>query len=212
MACPRCHAPRGDGRFCATCGILNRYPDSDAYAASRLRRLSGALLEEVLFFVTLIVGWLIWLYFTAKKSQSPAKQLLGMYILRNDGTPATARRVWARELLVKILIFDTLGAITSGITSIVDAIWILWDKDRQTLHDKLADTIVVYHPQPGMEALRQAADPGQQPLSARAGGTGAYASGATVQERLRDLRELADRGLITTDEYEERRRQILHEL
>ena len=216
LACPSYSGPVGTGRFCLSCGLLNRYPDSGAYAASRLRRLSGAVLEALLLMVTLGIGWLIWLAIVAPRSQTPAKQLLDMYILREDGTPATASRVWARELLVKVVIFSALGVITGGITSILDPLWILWDKDRQTLHDKMADTIVV-RPRLGLHTLREGAlsapEPSPPPYAPPPPpGAGPYAAYPSIEERLRDLRELADRGLITPDEYDERRRQILDEL
>ncbi len=40
--------------------------------------------------------------------------------------------------------FEALGdAVTSGIASLVDLVWAFWDKDRQTLHDKIMKTVVV---------------------------------------------------------------------
>ena len=202
--CPRCGALRGERHFCATCGVLNRYPDSGAYAASRLRRLAGVILDIVVLSVTLGVVWLIWLAVVAPRSQTPGKQMLGMYILRTDGRPASAGHVWVRELLVKAVIFGLAGLVTSYAVTLLDALWILWDRDRQTLHDKLADTIVVHPPAADVEALLAPSPP--------ATGTrdrAAYRSGASREARLRELQELMDRGLITLREYEERRRRIL---
>ena len=47
--CPSCQQFRGDGVFCANCGLLNQHPDSGAFAATRWRRLGGAILETLLF-------------------------------------------------------------------------------------------------------------------------------------------------------------------
>ena len=205
--CPSCHQFSGTRIFCATCGLLNQHPESGAFAASRWRRLGGAILEGILFIVTLIIGWFVWLYFASKKSQTPAKQLLGMYILQRNGAPASAGRVWLREVVVEMIGFGLASQFLFGLASLLDAVWILWDKDRQTLHDKIVDTIVV-HPvstwdQSRIDRMREAAHP-----IAQAGAS----SVTTTQDRLRELRDLADQGLITAMEYEERRRHILDDV
>ncbi len=217
--CPHCQSPPGDGAFCGVCGILSRYPDAGAFAASRSRRFVGYLLETVLILGTLGIGWLIWLAMVAGQGQTPAKKLLGMYILRADGTPVTAKRVWLRDVLIELVFLGIISSFLFGIVGILDGIWIFWDKNRQTLHDKMADTIVVH---PRLGALRfgdlGAGPSGTQQRSGfdRPGGaqpgTGAYGSAASHEERLRELRQLADRGLITSAEYEERRRRIIDDL
>ena len=43
-----------------------------------------------------------------------------------------------------------LSGITGGIFYAVNYLWPLWDKDRQALHDKMAETLVVMNrPLPG---------------------------------------------------------------
>ncbi len=202
--CPSCQQFSGPRLFCANCGLLNQHPESGAFAASRWRRLGGALLETLLLFATLIVGWFIWLYFAAQKSQTPAKQLLGMYILRRDGSPASAGRVWLREVVIELIVFGIVSQFFFGLLSLLDAVWILWDKDRQTIHDKLADTIVV-HPISTWDESRMQMMGGPAGPSVRR----SAASDTTTQNRLRELRDLADQGLISSAEYEERRRRIL---
>lgn len=192
-ACPRCGGPRGPGCFCRTCGLLLRFPDADVYAAGRLRRLAGYILESLLIAGLLGVGWLIWLWFVAPRSQSPAKALLDMYILTEDGRPASARRVWVREVVVQVFGFGFLGWLTGGVANAADALWIVFDPDRQTLHDKVADTVVV-RAQHGIEALR-------------GGGTGAFRG--VFAEKLRDLGRLREEGLITPEEYEARRQRLI---
>jgi uncharacterized RDD family membrane protein YckC len=205
--CPSCRQFSGDGVFCASCGLLTAHPESGAFVATRWRRLGGAILESLLFVVTLGVGWLIWLYFTSQHAQTPAKQILGMYILRRDGTPATAGRVWLREIVFEILVFSAAGWFLGGIPGIIDGAWILWDKDRQTLHDKMADTIVVRPVTEWSESQLGAMD-GSSQLGVRR----RAAPDTTTQTRLRELRDLADQGLITAAEYEDRRRRILEDV
>ncbi len=203
--CARCGRIAGRNLFCAHCGVLRGLRDRDLYAASRSRRLGGALLESLLFLATLGLGWLIWLYFTAQTSQTPAKRLLSMWIVMGDGSPATAERVWLREVGIEGLLFGVAGAFVGPLPSLLDGAWILWDRDRQTLHDKLADTLVVYAPQGigGAPGSQRDAPGGPPP-----GAPDAYTSEA-VQRQLRALRALYEQGGISTAEYERRRRRIL---
>lgn len=50
--------------------------------ARQERRLAAFVLNIVLFTVTLGVGWLIWLLVVGRRGQSPAKQILGMHVIR----------------------------------------------------------------------------------------------------------------------------------
>jgi len=36
-----------------------------------------------------------------------------------------------------------IGVLRISLASLVDDLWMLWDKQKQTLHDKIASTIVV---------------------------------------------------------------------
>lgn len=198
-------------------------PDRAPYPplASRKRRFAGWLLEDLLFLVTLGVGWLIWLYFAAQTSQTPAKRLLGMYVFTQEGEPASARRVWLRDVGLEIVVIRLIGQFTLGIVLLVDAAWILWDRDNQTLHDKIAETVVLYAPD-GIAHLRRAQptawQPGTDPRppstrdtpSARSGRVDAYTEG-DLSRRLDDLETLRREGLITERQYEERRRRLLDE-
>ncbi len=196
--CPQCGAPRGDGRFCATCGVLNQFPDSGAHVTSLARRLALYVGDLILIAALFGVGWLLWLALAARRSQTPACQLLGLYILKGDGTPASAPRIWLREA-VRIAFFFV------SFVWVVDAVWALWDKDRKMLHDKLADTVVVRAPKAA------GAGPAPPPQAQAPGGTAPYAPDARVEQRLQELESLRRKGLITEREYEERRRRIIDE-
>jgi uncharacterized RDD family membrane protein YckC len=112
------------------------------------RRFFGdILLEGLLVLVTLVIGWYIWLFFTAKTAQTPAKRLLNVYILdANTEQPVSAGRVWAREFLVKGLLFGIISNFTFGVAPLVNYAWALFDDRRQALHDKIVSTVVVYAP------------------------------------------------------------------
>ncbi|MBX6363302.1 MAG: RDD family protein [Gemmatimonadetes bacterium] len=81
-------------------------------------------------------GWL-GLYFTAfvalMRGQTPGKRILGIRIVRLDGRPMGW---WAS--------FERFGGYAASIvTGLGGFFQILWDKNRQGVHDKIAETVVV---------------------------------------------------------------------
>ncbi len=183
-ACPYCRGPRGPGLFCTTCNRFNRYPNSPIVAASRLRRFGGYILELTLLLATLGIGWLIWLAVVAPRAQTPAKSFLGMHIVGEDGAPVSAGKVWVREILVK--------SIFCGLVPLANALWIFIDRDRQTLHDKIVETVIVYAPH-GLDTTAPSSS----------------SSPSVLQEELDALAQARDRGAITVYEYEARRQRLL---
>lgn len=156
--------------------IAQRYRPDQLVLAGPGRRLAGYLLEYVpgmilfvllaisfvasvagggsapvggglLFIVlALCVGWLIWLFMAAANGQSPAKQLLGMYIIKGDGSRAGFGYVILREVVVKGWVFALLNLVTGSLATLIGGLWCLWDPDNQCLWDKLASTYVAYSP------------------------------------------------------------------
>jgi len=108
--------------------------------ASIGRRLAGYLLDAVLVIVTLVIGWLIWSIVVWGRGQSPAKQILGMRVLRTDRLVASGRLNMFGRFLAMWLI-----GIVASITLIgyVLYFWLCWDRERQELWDKMASTVVV---------------------------------------------------------------------
>ena len=145
--CPHCDTPGQTGLFCHSC---ERFMPEETGTLERVtynRRFFGDyILEGLLFILTLGVGWLIWLYFTAQTSQTPAKRLLNVYILDSDtGRRVSAGKVWIREIVVKLVLVSLVNAVT-GVAGAIDGLWVFFDRNRQTLHDKVVKTVVVYAP------------------------------------------------------------------
>ena len=160
--CPHCNATAQEGVFCRNCSRYMPEPTGTVEKVTFNRRFWGThLLEGLLFVVTLAIGWYIWLYFTAPTSQSPAKRLLNVYIIDLEkGQTVSAGRVWVRDVVIKQILFGgILGNLTAGIVSLLDAIWVLFDKNRQSLHDKVVNTAVVYAPNGLPEALKRSEAP-----------------------------------------------------
>jgi len=99
---------------------------------SPLRQALAVVLDEV----GLSVGWL-GLYFTALtalwRGQTLGKRLLGIRVIRLDGKPMG----WWLAL-------ERFGGYTAGLfTGLLGFAQIFWDRNRQGIHDKITETVVI---------------------------------------------------------------------
>ena len=107
------------------------------------KRFGGALLTGVLIVVTLGIGYLIWAAIAYGKGQTPAKQILKMYVIDTEtGLPAT----WGKMFVRNVVIDGLLNSITFSVFWLVSSIWIFTNPERQRLTDKMVKTIVVDAP------------------------------------------------------------------
>jgi uncharacterized RDD family membrane protein YckC len=105
-------------------------------------RIGAALLDGLLMFVTLWIGWLVWAMITWSDGQTPAKKLLGHVVAdANTGQPVDWGRMALREFCIKGLLAWVLNLVTFGIYFWVDSFVGLGDRQR-TLHDRMANSIV----------------------------------------------------------------------
>lgn len=99
--------------------------------------LTGAAIGA---FACAFLGLIAWTYLTAlsvsRNGQSIAKRMLGIKVVRSDGSRASLARIfWLRNVVnVLISIIPLYG--------LVDALFI-FSESRQCIHDRIADTIVV---------------------------------------------------------------------
>lgn len=126
--------------------IESFYPDGSLVTAGPGRRLAGALLDGIVLSFTFFVGWLIWFIIVAPNGQTPGKQMVGMYVMRADGTRAGGGVTWVREVIIKWLVVTLVSWATFGIFPLIAAIWCLWDRNVQCLWDKMASTYVAWSP------------------------------------------------------------------
>ena len=222
--------------------IESHYPPGELETATAGRRLGAYVLDSLIGLVTLGLGWLIWFAIVAPRGQSPGKQILGLYIMRSDATRAGGGFTWVREFLVKGILFGGLIAtVTLWIGWLLAALWLLWDRDRQCLWDKVTDTHVAYSPQgfipmtanemrmSGMEPPSMHPPMAATPTSTAAPAPPAQAAPSTpsmaqpsaeaaappseaVAEQLRELKRLFEEDLITQQEYDERRARLVERL
>ena len=144
LLCPNCGRGNvGDGRFCRWCQQFLVAPNGIKLAGIG-QRAGAWILDFVLFFLTLMVGYLIWeLVFTLRHGQTPGKQLVGIRVMRADGTASDWGWTFLREVGVKWFVFHVVGNFFAGLPGIIDLLWAFWDKDRQALHDKIMKTVVI---------------------------------------------------------------------
>lgn len=108
--------------------------------AKRLDQLENrGLLASLLHFLEDLgigFGW-TGLYFTAFvalwNGRTPAKRLLGVRVVRLDGKPMT----WWSS-------FERFGGYAAGlVTGLMGFAQVYWDRNRQMIHDKIVETVVV---------------------------------------------------------------------
>jgi uncharacterized RDD family membrane protein YckC len=138
--CFTCGRPWGNGCACQFCGQMWGC-QSGVVLSSSMRRLGAHLLDGLLCLITCVVGWLVWALIIYGRGQTPAKQLMGMrVVIMTAGVRAGWGRMFVREHLAKLLIGLFLGWL------VIPYFWLLWDKNRQELWDKMLDTVVVDDP------------------------------------------------------------------
>lgn len=83
---------------------------------------------------SLLLAYFVWASLLFASGTTPGKKLLGMRVIKEDGSPAGWFTMFFREVIGK--------AISLSIFSI-GFLWILLDPERQGWHDKLASTYVI---------------------------------------------------------------------
>jgi len=103
----------------------------------------GANLVRLLV-INLVVGFILFLvlhgYLLATRGQTIAKALLGIRIVRSDGSPASFARIVGLRYLPTTAI--AWIPIIGGLYALIDSL-LIFRESRRCLHDNIADTIVV---------------------------------------------------------------------
>jgi uncharacterized RDD family membrane protein YckC len=94
--------------------------------------------------IAVLIGAIVWGVITfvlvKRNSQTIGKKLVGIKVVRSDGSPASLGRIfWLRNVVNGI---PTAIPVVGTIYTLVDHLFI-FSEARQCLHDKIADTIVV---------------------------------------------------------------------
>ena len=78
-----------------------------------------------------------------RNGQTWGKQLVGIRVVRTDGTPMDFTHSAIREALVKGLGLGIASSIVPFIPYLLDALWPLWDDEHRAIHDMVVGTRVV---------------------------------------------------------------------
>ena len=105
--------------------------------ASPLRRLFATILDGILFFLTLVIGYIIWWLIVLGRGQTPGKQLLGIYAIKRDGDRAGWGTMFVREVVKLVAHSFVIGFFADAILLLLD------DQDHRSLSDRVAGTIIV---------------------------------------------------------------------
>jgi uncharacterized RDD family membrane protein YckC len=130
---------------------VNDHTDAGAARAGFWRRFGGSLIDGVILFVIDIAVRAIFkgaagfvslpvslVYFTlfvgASRGQSPGMMAQGIRVISIDGSGSIG---YGRAVI------RWLGGVLSTIPLFLGFFWMLWDKEKQCWHDKLAADVVV---------------------------------------------------------------------
>lgn len=115
--------------FFGLSGLINEY-FGDRYLIRLIQSAYSVIYLVISNFTTIIyfsvLSWLI--------GTTPGKYLMGLRIIRLNGKPVGFVRSLVR----------TLGNYLSFVLLGLGFIWIIFDRRRQALHDKLVGTLVIY--------------------------------------------------------------------
>jgi uncharacterized RDD family membrane protein YckC len=85
-------------------------------------------------FIALLISFLYHWLFIGLKGQTLGKMVLGIKVIDENGDIPGLGKAAMREVV---------GKFVSAITLYIGFLWIAWDKKKQGLHDKIAETYVV---------------------------------------------------------------------
>jgi len=116
-----------------------------AIAASIFRRqplvwTSALIVSSGVALIMFVAYFVITFVFVNRNGQTIAKKILGIKVVRKNGSKAGVGRIfWLRNVVNTLF---AMVPLVGAIYALVDALMIFGDP-RQCLHDKIADTIVI---------------------------------------------------------------------
>lgn len=90
--------------------------------------------DNTYFGISTVIGWIYYSAMTATRGQTLGKMVVGIKVVKVDGTQPDWTVAIVREVP---------GKIVSGIVFLLGFIWVAFDARKQGWHDKIAKTYVV---------------------------------------------------------------------
>lgn len=85
-------------------------------------------------FINIVINWGYAVYFIGSSGATLGKRVMHLKVVKTNGSSVTYGDALMRELLGKLVSLLTLG---------IGYLWVLWDPQKQALHDKIANTYVM---------------------------------------------------------------------
>jgi uncharacterized RDD family membrane protein YckC len=109
-------------------------------------RVGAHLLDLVFLIVTVGIMGIVSRFLMGRdgerNGQSLGKQIVGIRVVKADGSPVTVGFAFLRDFVVRYLLFGLLGSFLV-VPGLLDLLWPLWDKPgQQTLTDKIVSSYV----------------------------------------------------------------------
>ena len=109
-------------------------------------RVGAHLLDFLFLIVTIGIMGIVSRFLMGRdgerNGQSLGKQIVGIRVVKADGSPVTVGFAFLRDFVVRYLLFGVLGSFLV-VPGLLDLLWPLWDKPgQQTLTDKIVSSYV----------------------------------------------------------------------
>lgn len=96
--------------------------------------------EDGQFLAIMFLWWIgVILYAPTTMSRmqgsTPGKRIMGIRVVRADGSPLTFGFAFFREVLIKGVVVQAVGVVTFGLGWFINYVWPLWDSENRALHD-----------------------------------------------------------------------------
>ena len=88
--------------------------------ATPVRRMFANILDVILFFLTLIIGYIIWWLIVLGRGQTPGKQLLGIRAVKRDGDRSGWGNTFIREVVKAVAHSFVIGFFADVILLLMD--------------------------------------------------------------------------------------------
>ena len=92
------------------------------------------MVMSVINILNYLVMFSYYVYFIGSRGQTVGKMIMGIKVMKFDGSNPSYVSAFLREVVGKLL---------SSIVLLLGYLWMLWDSKKQTWHDKIAGTVVV---------------------------------------------------------------------
>ena len=103
-------------------------------------RFGAYVLEIVLVFVTLVIGWIIWALSLRGTGQTPARKMMNQRVWDLD---ANAPMSHGKMFLMRGIVGGLIENIAHFCTLYILAFMPFWDKRNQSICDKISGSLVV---------------------------------------------------------------------